>query len=118
MGSETKEFGDQVTLNETKEEPLVLVETFKNDPMMDRIKKFFSGELQVPEVPPCSHCNRVVYCGPPCCYDKLYEMYQQSQSDNVWLRKIQSKQAKTIERLTNKINNQIENPKMKKNENA
>jgi len=47
----------------------------------------------------CKHCGRVVLCGPPCCYDALYEMWQQAESEVRWLRKIQSKQTKRIQEL-------------------
>lgn len=47
----------------------------------------------------CKHCGRVVLCGPPCCYDAVYELYKKAASEVAWLRKIQSKQTKRIQEL-------------------
>ena len=47
----------------------------------------------------CKHCGRCVLAGPPCCYDALYEMYQKVVSDNAWLRKVQGKQEKRLQKL-------------------
>lgn len=51
----------------------------------------------------CKHCGRCVLAGPPCCYDKLYEMYQEAQSQVTWLRKIQSKKDKKIQALQQEL---------------
>ena len=56
--------------------------------------------------PACKHCGRVVLAGPPCCYDSLYEMYQKLVSDNAWLRKVQGKQEKRLQKLV-KENEQL-----------
>jgi hypothetical protein len=54
----------------------------------------------------CEYCGRVVLCGPPCCYQKVYELWQQAASEVAWLRKIQSKQTKRIESLLKERNSQ------------
>jgi len=51
----------------------------------------------------CKHCGRCVLLGPPCCYQKLYDMYIASQKEIGWLRKIQSKKDKLIIELRKKI---------------
>lgn len=51
----------------------------------------------------CKHCGRCVLLGPPCCYQKLYDMYSAAQSEVRWLRKIQSKKDKLINELRKKI---------------
>jgi hypothetical protein len=51
----------------------------------------------------CKHCGRCVLAGPPCCYDKVYEMYQNLYSEVMWLRKIQSKKDKVINSLKKQL---------------
>lgn len=51
----------------------------------------------------CKHCGRCVLAGPPCCYDKVYEMYQQVYGEVLWLRKIQSKKDKKIHELQQEL---------------
>lgn len=50
----------------------------------------------------CKHCGRVVLCGPPCCYDRLYEMWERAEKEVQWLRKVQGKQEKKIQELLKK----------------
>ncbi len=47
----------------------------------------------------CKHCGRCVLAGPPCCYQKVYDLWVAAQKEVGWLRKIQSKQAKRIHAL-------------------
>jgi hypothetical protein len=51
----------------------------------------------------CKHCGRCVLAGPPCCYDSVYELYQKTYSEVLFLRKIQSKNAKQIDALKMQI---------------
>ncbi len=51
----------------------------------------------------CKHCNRVVLAGPPCCSKAVYDLYRDSQKEIKWLRKIQSKQSKRIEKLQKEL---------------
>jgi hypothetical protein len=51
----------------------------------------------------CKHCGRCVLAGPPCCYDAVYELYQKTYSEMLWLRKVQSKKDKTIDELKRQI---------------
>ena len=51
----------------------------------------------------CKHCGRCVLAGPPCCYDAIYELYQKTYSEMLWLRKVQSKKDKTIDELKRQI---------------
>jgi hypothetical protein len=51
----------------------------------------------------CKHCGRCVLAGPPCCYDNVYELYQKTYSEVLFLRKIQSKNAKQIDALKMQI---------------
>jgi hypothetical protein len=51
----------------------------------------------------CKHCGRCVLLGPPCCYQKLYDMYQAEYSEKMWLRKVQSKNTKKINELQNEL---------------
>jgi hypothetical protein len=51
----------------------------------------------------CVHCGRCVLAGPPCCYAKVYEMYQKTYSEVLWLRKIQSKKDKKIHTLQQEL---------------
>ncbi len=51
----------------------------------------------------CKHCGRCVLAGPPCCYDKVYEMYQNLYNEVRWLRKIQSKKDKVINSLQKQL---------------
>lgn len=51
----------------------------------------------------CKHCGRCVLVGPPCCYNKLYDMYQAEYSEKMWLRKVQSKNTKKINELQNEL---------------
>ncbi len=60
------------------------------------------------DIPPCKYCGRLVLLGPPCCYDKLYELYEQARSEVAWLRKIQGKQAKQIQELANQLGEQLD----------
>lgn len=53
----------------------------------------------------CKHCGRCVLAGPPCCYELVYEMYQQLYSEVQWHRKIQSKKDKRINELEKEIEN-------------
>lgn len=47
----------------------------------------------------CKHCGRCVLLGPPCCYQKLYDMYNAVVKERDWLRKVQSKKDKKIAEL-------------------
>lgn len=51
----------------------------------------------------CKHCNRVVLAGPPCCSKAVYDLWIASQQEVKWLRKIQSKQHKRIEKLQKEL---------------
>lgn len=51
----------------------------------------------------CKHCGRCVLAGPPCCYNKVYEMYQNIYREVAWLRKVQSKKDKKINLLNDTI---------------
>lgn len=51
----------------------------------------------------CKHCGRCVLAGPPCCYNKLYDMYMALVSENQWLRKVQSKKDKKINELKKQL---------------
>lgn len=51
----------------------------------------------------CKHCGRCVLAGPPCCYDSVYELYQKTYSEVLFLRKIQGKNAKEIDALKMQI---------------
>lgn len=51
----------------------------------------------------CKYCGRCVLAGPPCCYQKVYEMYQNLYSEVQWLRKIQSKKDKKIHALQQEL---------------
>lgn len=57
----------------------------------------------------CKHCGRCVLCGPPCCYEKLYEMYRAIESERNWLRKVQSKNGKRIQALLKEVKELQEN---------
>lgn len=61
----------------------------------EQIQAFADAE----EACTCKHCGRCVLAGPPCCYQKLYEMYQAVVSERDWLRKVQSKKDKRINQL-------------------
>lgn len=52
------------------------------------------------ELPACKHCGRVVLAGPPCCYHSLYGLYFKATREIAWLRKVQGRQAKTIQSLS------------------
>lgn len=51
----------------------------------------------------CKHCGRCVLAGPPCCYDNVYELYQKTYSEVMFLRKVQGKNAKKIIELQKQI---------------
>jgi hypothetical protein len=51
----------------------------------------------------CKHCGRCVLAGPPCCYDNVYELYQKTYSEVMFLRKVQGKNAKKILELQKQI---------------
>ncbi len=51
----------------------------------------------------CKHCGRCVLAGPPCCYDRVYELWQESAKEVQWLRKIQGRLDKRINELLKKI---------------
>ena len=51
----------------------------------------------------CKHCGRCVLLGPPCCYQKLYDMYMATVKERDWLRKVQSKKDKKIQSLLKEI---------------
>jgi len=51
----------------------------------------------------CKHCNRMVFAGPPCCYKAVYELYTSSQKEVKWLRKIQSKQSKRLQKVQREL---------------
>jgi hypothetical protein len=47
----------------------------------------------------CKHCGRCVLAGPPCCYQKVYDLWQKAEKEVQWLRKVQSKKDKRIHAL-------------------
>jgi hypothetical protein len=51
----------------------------------------------------CKFCGRCVLAGPPCCYQKVYNMYEEILKERDWLRKVQSKKDKQINDLKNQI---------------
>jgi gamma-glutamyl:cysteine ligase YbdK (ATP-grasp superfamily) len=59
--------------------------------------------IEAEEACRCKHCGRCVLAGPPCCYDKVYQMYQEVTSERDWLRKIQSKKDKQINGLKKRL---------------
>jgi len=63
------------------------------------LQKFAEAE----EACTCKHCGRCVLLGPPCCYQKLMDMYQAVVSERDWLRKIQSKKDKRIQALVREL---------------
>lgn len=65
----------------------------------EQIEAFAKAE----EEATCKHCGRCVLVGPPCCYDRVYEMYQKIYSEVLWLRKIQSKKDKRIHALQEEL---------------
>lgn len=65
----------------------------------EMLVKFVEAE----EACTCKHCGRCVLAGPPCCYDKVYEMYQELYSQVQWYKKIQSKKDKKINELKKRI---------------
>jgi len=64
----------------------------------EQLKVFAEAE----EASTCTYCGRCVLVGPPCCYQKLYDMYNAVVKERDWLRKVQSKKDKKISKL-NKI---------------
>lgn len=61
----------------------------------EQIEAFAKAE----EEATCEHCGRCVLAGPPCCYQKVYDLWVAADKEVHWLRKIQSKQAKRIHAL-------------------
>jgi sugar-specific transcriptional regulator TrmB len=51
----------------------------------------------------CKFCQRVVYCGPPCCYDSVYDKYKKQFNEIEWYKKVLSKKDKKINELNNEI---------------
>lgn len=51
----------------------------------------------------CKFCGRCVLAGPPCCYQKVYNMYWEILKERDWLRKVQSKKDKQINELKKQV---------------
>ena len=66
---------------------------------IEQVKAFAEAE----DACTCKHCGRCVLAGPPCCYDSVYELYQKTYSEVLFLRKIQGKNAKKIIELQRQI---------------
>lgn len=66
-------------------------------------KEQLEAAAQAEEACTCKHCGRCVLAGPPCCYQKVYDMYQETYSEVLWLRKVQSKKDKEIAKLKAQI---------------
>lgn len=65
--------------------------------LLERLSK------DIDDMPPCKFCGRLVYCGPPCCYQAVWKLYQDSQSEVLWLRKVRGKQQRTINSLIKQL---------------
>ncbi len=65
------------------------------------IKKLMAEGGSDPD--PCKYCGRIIFVGPPCCSDLLYEMYSKVNAEVAWLRKVQSKQDKKIGALKKQL---------------
>lgn len=66
-------------------------------------EKVLKALAEAEEACTCKFCGRCVLAGPPCCYDKIYHMYQELVSERDWLRKIQSKKDKKINELQRRL---------------